>query len=695
MIRICLLVCLFVVAGCSGDVTGPGNSGPQEPPVGEDPPDGGTFSHLDESGCDSTRASCTRNEEAGRSIFLQARVTDGAGRASSNNVVYYAIESGRDLAEFAPASSALTGVDGVAAVELNIGDNEGRVRVSARTDDPGMGTLTWEVYIRPSGRGAYVVDVMYDGEAGLGDSQVLVFPGSVSCDELVLGYAERRSGDVDLGTLPVALAEETKRLEVSDTGRLGATYSFDQRLEASESYTVWARGYRLPAANVSEPTVELTYGCAEGGVVQPGRLTDVDIAMVDHVPVFQGPYSVTHTFDLVDAIPDKVERFVRLFGLLVASPGSFLVGCQPGAVGINGEELCPESHGGSVKGLLDLLAESAIPEDTDSRFLQRIQSLLDRLEGSSLGRDALRTVVDALVIHEVYRANPAVGTATEVTADILDTLRHFTVRGPMRFDADVLPSIVDGTPQLDLPEGAATQTWNEIAFRWTGDRQCLGDDDPKSCRTRWYDLRRIVGSGREPVSGSFAAQLENDGGLTIESHSLDFNFGAVALGALEHAVLPRYFSSKDGSGGLVADLDGAAGGAADGVVTVEEILQGTLADCHVVAIGVDGGRGPLYSTVRTACNELVHGLTVKLEDLLIDALRVDGDTVRVSTSRTAMGQSACQVSQPGVYPSSWEAEPLPIVGRIGGSAPEQRCRWTMGLSFSPDPISGSFWSEDD
>jgi hypothetical protein len=616
---------------------------------------------------------------------LQARVTDAAGKASSNNVVYYEIESGADLAGFALASSALTGGDGVAAVELKIGDRSGRVQVSARTEDAALGEVSWTISVRPSGQGAYVVDVHYDGTATLGDTQVLLFPGDVRCDDLIAGYGERRFGAVEPGTIPVALAEKTKRAD--------ATFSFDKRVEAGASYTVWARGYRLPAPNVSEPDVELAYGCARGETVRPGRVTEVDVDLVDHVPVFDGPYSVTHTFDLVDAIPDKVERFVRLFGLLVSSPGSFLVGCEPGALGINGEELCPDSQGGAVDGLLDLLAESAIPRDVDSRFLQRIQALLDSIEGSSLGRNALRTVIDALVIEEVYKANPAVGTATEITGDILDTLRHFTVRGPMRFDQQVLPTIADGRAYLQFDE--ATQTWNDIAFRWTGGRACLGGEDPRACRTRWYDVRRLVGPMREPVSGSFGARLAADGALQIDAHALSFNFGAIALGALEHVVLPRYFSSLNGAGGLVADLDGSAGGAPDGVVTVEEILQGTLADCHAVAIGVDEGGGPLYSTVRAACNELVHGLTVRLEDLLFDALRVDGRTVTVGTAHGPGDEPACRVRRPSVYPASWLGEPLPLVSGIGGQTPEQRCRWEMALSFSPDPISGHFWSGHD
>lgn len=682
-----MILAVFLMAGvlgACGEDPAPGENPPERQNTNP-PPEAGSLLHTDSTNCSASQTNCAIPESIGVEVDLQARVLDSNDQPVQDVVVNYEIVSG-DAVSFMDTKTGLTKEGGVSTVTVRTAESAGEATVRAYTNDEALGEVTWDITVTPKGGTGYQVNVTYKGEAEINDAAVKLFPGSKSCDELISDFSQRRNKDFDRSQLPVSnLPERRHALSMVQENSFEGKFIFNsEKVEKGNAYTAWAVGYKVKPNNVDEKDVELTYGCKKGDSLDSPGLVQVDVEMKSHIPILKKEYTIYNQFDLVGALPDRIERFVRLFGLLVKSPGSFLVGCKPGDKGVDDQELCPT---GQVKGILDLIADN-IPGD--GGVVKTIKEVLGYFTNGTLERSAFRTIVDEFVINKLVNSNKYTAAARNISQDIFDSLTQFRTQGVIRFNEQPTPMFVDGKPVVKIPAGGGEQVWQQIQFFWRFKQGCEAAKDPKSCRTMWWDLSALMPSGQKVIKGGLknGAVLSGSNDLHIEDHELTFNFGALALGVIEKVVLPRYFSAAaNGGDAEVSDLDKDG----NGEVLIEEVIQGTIADCTAIAKQVDEDTSSgLHQAVKTACDQLVTSLTERLEKTLFDALKIEGSTVVIGSP----DGEPCTVHQPDVYPTQgWDFEPLPFIDRLGEQEEGKRCTWTVKFSFADDSVDGTFYTD--
>ena len=703
-VRRCLVYTFAVLlaggalAGCA-DTTGTGEGDPpREQQEGEPPPKNGSIVHVETNDCEAGKTGpeqpCYIESTTG-SVYdgLQAKVQDGEGQPSPDRVVNFEIvEQEPEGVVSLGAGRKLTEDNGIAKVELVPSDTEtGTARIKASTNNPDLGAVFWEAEISVKGAGKYQVEVNYDGEADLNQTKVLMYkasdyPKDGGCAKIKEQTDIRHEGKSYFVDLPMAFAgPPPEPLQVVEGGNLQRTFSFDTLLDTGEAYTVWAQSYKRQQ-NDGEPRVVLAWGCETGPEFDELDGGKVTIDLKDHVPRLQEEYAVIHNFDIVDALPDNVERWVRLIGLFVKSPGAFLVGCEQGDTTLNqdGDQimLCED---GSVPGVLDFLTElDFIPSE--------IKDYVDEITKSDTARESVREVVDAFIIDKIFNQIGWADAGRTITDDIFTTITNFGVKGKMRFKTQLTPEYGDnGVPQMVLPEEDTSQVWQKFAFHWQYKQGCEDAQDFQSCRTQWFDAQEFLEGEERFVKANFKAMMGGTDKLHIEEHALTINFGALLIGALERVVFPRYFSSvANDEENVVKDVDDNG----DGKVTFSELFEGTIIGCKDLAdsdtLGTEDGKieGALETAVKKVCDNLRDTLIDRFKEALKDGLQLDGATITLNTPT----EEACTVHQPDSYPGKADDPPqLPYVDRLGEK--DAQCKWDVNISFSEDKATGTFYGD--
>ena len=677
------LVAGGLLSACGDPAAPGGKDDPRDQKKTKPPPQDGRIVHVapcpaGQNGMDAASI-CSVERSYNTEHPLKAKVLTGDGNPAPDRVVHYEIVSQDESGLVNLLSKQQTTEDnGVAETTIVMSpDTTGNAKVKAYTNDENLGTVYWNIRVSPKGMAEYEVHVVYEGEAEVNQTEVAIFKSDKTCDQLRSKWAIRRNDSFDRTQLPTNITSKTEPLNPSGN-KLERTFYFSENLEKQKAYTVWARSFKLKGNNKNEPDVELAWGCKDMND-KLGELENVqvEIKLKDHIPLLKEKYDVVHHFDLLNALPDKVEKWIRLLGLAVRSPGAFLVGCDSDdtyEVGNTTKKLCPHlKMGESMDGLLiELLGFLGNSNST-------IKGWIQDLKNNDLINETLRTAVDEVVFKLVGK-NEFADTAVKVTRDIFDSLQNFGVKGPMRFMNQPMPTYQNGEAVLQIPKDGAMQAWHEFAFYWQKDQMCEKAQDFQACRTSWFLAQEIMEGQDSAIEGKFSATMTGSQDLHINQHKLKFNFGALLIGVVEHVVLPRYFSKAANNGGdVVKDLDTDP---ADGTVTLEELLGGTIADCGKVAKKV----GTFEDTIEKVCKGLRKKLVEKFEEMLIKQLSFESDNVTIGSPQG----KPCTIYQPGVYPDSWNNQPLPFIDRLGKQDKGKQCDWDVKFSFA-DSVPGTFY----
>lgn len=688
------------LTGC-GETTGTGGGDPprDQGEEGEPPPSNGAIVHVDTQDCVEGNSGkdnpCYIKPTTNTEYPLKAKVQNADGQAAPDRVVNYEVVEQQPQGLITlNTKKKLTEDNGVAEINLTTAaEKTGSATLKATTTDESLGAIFWDVTVHLKGSGEYQVNVTYDGEANVNNTQVSIFstdnyPKDGGCTKLREEWNIRRQEDFNRSQLPSSITSTTEPLNPASGGKLERTFSFSQDLlDTGKAYTVWARSYKLRESD-GEPKVELVWGCKTGPTFDELETQTVDIDLKDHVPQLEDEYTVTHEFDIADALPDRVERWVRLIGLFVKSPGAFVVGCKKGDTTLNqdGEqiELCED---GDVPGVLDFL------KDLD--FLpQEITDYVDDVTENATVRENVREVVDAFIIDKIFNQVGWLDAGRTITDDIFTTITNFGVKGKMRFKGEPTPTYGDdGNPEMQLAKEDNTQVWQKFAFHWRYNDNCEEANDFEACRTKWFKAQEFLDSGERFITANFGADIQGTSKLNIDKHKLTINFGALLIGALERVVFPRYFSSvASNEDDVVKDVDSNG----DAIVTFDELFTGVIADCNEIAdsepVGDGDGQisGGLETAVSKVCSSLKESLIEEFKSALKEGLKLDGSTITLQTP----DEEPCTMYQPDPYPGKASDPPqLPFVDRLGKQKKENQCVWEVDISFASDNASGTFYGE--
>lgn len=697
------------LTACGSFAAGDSPGGDSEPEHETEPPSGeARLFHATSPTCteglsDLTKP-CSFSWATENSIELRAKLLDEEGNPSPDHAIDFELSEGADLGRL-DSTTPTTDAEGIASVELTTGESRGELKITASTRNDEVNDLEWIVNVRPEGGGELLVNVNYEGAyddiseiPDVDQTRVSLFESSKDCDTLRSEFGVRHERNFDLSNLPTSETSREESLGSDGT----ATFTFNESVDTGTAYSAWVQTYRA-AQSDDEPEVEVAWGCAASSdELQLGETIEVDVEVLDHAPILEEEYQLTHHFNLTEALPDSVERWVGLLGLLVKSPGAFLVGCEPGDTKTLPDgtmvELCED---GGIDGIISLISNSDIAKSIlPSDVVQWVEDILN----SGLAREAARDAIDSIVLEQLDDIS-GVAEARTITDDIISSLEHFGVRGPMRFDNRPRPTYEDGEPVVEFSEEAAVQKWTQFAFYWRYGENCEDANDYNSCRTKWLDADDFASGSDGLIEGQFSAKMTGIRSLQIDEHSLTFNFGDVLIGLLEHVVFPHYFSAEAGGDNVIKDVDTEA---PKGVVTFDELLGGLLVRCDDIAdqppIGDDDGsvNGTLETAVNKLCTNLRSSLVDQLKDWIKAELKLENTRVTVASPTSELEQwdedQPCTLHQPDSYPESWNNAPLPYIEQLGEK--DAQCEWNASFlsdsdSSAFDDISGTFYGVDE
>jgi hypothetical protein len=481
--------------------------------------------------------------------------------------------------------------------------------------------MKFPVSVRSNNQAEFRIEASHSGDQAISPVEARLYKRSeVDCERLDQHLGSLRAGNGPDLPSPI----QTTTVEVITGGTVPKVIF--TALDPGQTLTVIAVG---KGRNNSE--VHRAYGCNdELPETQKGEVSTAKVEIRDTAPSIRGTYQVTHTFRFKSGLPDRARNIVELIGTLATDPAGFVLGTS------------------DTKGLLELLADF-LPDD--SFVGDKIDSLLSKdiiknALGSVLSNGA-KSWVDANAAGWVERSR-------NVTASIYEVLESFTVKGEIQINQTQLGE----NGAVVIPEGGATQTWNQYSIA-----------EPGSCNEEGSDCsrRQVSGSSLGSVEGTFTGTIKN-GKLAIDKHPMTLNYGALMLLAVEKVVLPSIFGSSCGNGDEKCN-------------SVGRVLQ-KMVDCGAVASKLPGGGfADRLIDVEGACNDVLESAGDKLKNYVVEKLNLETDNaLKLQTP----DEEGCELYQPSSYGAgAWTTRPLPYVQQLGDTeADSTRCNWTADLSLA-------------
>jgi hypothetical protein len=640
LVAMALSVSLFV--GCTDDPTTGNNSNNIQPEDPSEVPEDGQLLHVAPD-CDPGSVSCLVDLTWSSSKPLMAKLVDADGEPIENAAVEFEMPRNEAEGTFLSAATVYTNEDGIAEVELQADTTSGSAEVRASAE--GLEPIKWVVGVSSKGSAAYRVMFEHAGNADLKKITVRLLESSVTCDEFMANPNQQaifqRDNLVDAqGNLPTVVFPD---------------------IDNGESYTAVAKAF-----SAQNDEVEVAYGCKDGNPpIENGQPVDVIVPLIDYIPHIVGEYSVTHSFDLRDALPENVRQIVDLIGLLATDPGAFLVGCPDGGSG------CPA---GGVDGLVQILVDFLPAGD----LRDTITDFLNSSIGNGIVRDAINGIADDWLDNN---APEWLDNTVDISGDIYETLKEFRVEGLIRISERPVVEIDENTGEVVglIQEGTAEQVWSEFLFFWSNG--CEGAADPQACATRSFGASEFATDG--VVDGEFTATVVGSNKLIINQHTLSLNYGALLVGVVEKVVLPAIFGNECGdSDNLPCD-------------SIDLALQEIIA-CSDVADAVADPGETTYGIVDNLCQNLLAEASDRLRAYASENLVASGEDVFLIGSPS---EEACTIYQPEVYQDDWPGKPRPYIEKFGEEDPtDMRCKWDVSIKFSDSytaEMDGNFYGTRD
>ena len=349
-------------------------------------------------------------------------------------------------------------------------------------------------------------------------------------------------------------------------------------------------GYTAVSVGFLAPQVPVAFGCNdERPLIQDGFDAEVTVDMVELLPLVQGTYDIETRVDLLDALPEPWRSTLTLIGRIFSSPADVV---------------------------MDLLLGD--PNVIDDGFLGAI------IPDNRLLRDALRGGINQLLADLLP---PEVQEVFRVGGMVFRTVSQFTLLGHL----DVATEVdADGVLAM-----GNTHRYGAMVIHWDRDivLQMNQLDDVGALNGQW--------SGSAP-----------DAALTIDRHSLRFNYGALMLALIEQIVFPALFGP--------------------GVDSVDEAIRSFI-DCQQLA---DDVFDPVQDAVLNqilegACDETVAELSAQVTELFV------GQSTPLTNLTFAANR--CPLEEPEAYDQD---DQVRYYQRLGAEDP--RCLWDAQLAVGQE-----------
>lgn len=350
------------------------------------------------------------------------------------------------------------------------------------------------------------------------------------------------------------------------------------------------RGYTAVSVGYLAPSVPVSFGCnQERPLIQDGFDAEVTVEMRELMPLVQGTYDIETRVDLLDALPEPWSSTLTLIGRIFAEPAELI---------------------------MELLLGD--PNVVDDGFLGEI------IPDNPFLRDALSNAIQQLLADLLP---PEVQEVFRVGGMVYRTVSQFTLQGHLD---------VASEPDSDgvLAMGN-THRYGTMVIHW--DRDIV------------LQMNELEDVGA--LNGEWAGEAL-DASLTLDRHSLRFNYGALVLALIEQIIFPELFGP--------------------GVDTVQEAIESFI-DCRQLADDVfDPVQDALLNSVLLgACQETVSELADGVTELFV------GQSTPLTNLTFAANR--CPLEEPVAYE---EDDQVRYYERLGAEDP--RCLWDAQLAVDQE-----------
>ncbi len=545
------------------------------------------------------------------------------------------------------AGSTLTDAQGIAENVVWAGNSTGslRVTVSATAAAP----LVYEISVASKDQGTLETTVEYPSGS---------FTGANGFDEVKVYAFEHSNGT------PVACAD-------LDPNNLTVTSAFSMAVEmplprvASRSFLRQGTAYTvLAVGKKSMPEsapVAVASACDEGPLTITGeQTTSVTLTLRDLIFPYAGTYEAHVFVNFIAMLPDGYEQYVQGVADFFTNPGDFVLGLL--------EDLIEEQFGFNVP-------------------------------------DTFRPALAGVVNRTVQELLPDwVGNVFTVGGDLSNLLQNMEILNEYVISAEPTPSASEAG-LLVFPtcaEGGACaqlERWKGFYFDWRlGRCEGLDPETDEFCGRNYLSIDSLVVPGsREQMSaveGNFNASVRNLSELSIETHSLQLNWGAIVIGVVEKILLPAMVGVRS-LDEFVFWMLGSTHPRTNEVCTE---MAGTPAAncCDSLAWKVfdDPDSDTWRDVTKSICEAGVPILVETLTSYLLAQTADSGAMFQVGTSDQfsdipAEEQKPChlgfEAAAGGMRLKTW-----------GGKPDAQRCLLRAGLrigGLEPDYVEASFYAE--
>lgn len=485
-----------------------------------------------------------------------------------------------------------TDENGLATVEVSVLVNQPAVfqlRVSAE-DDPTLSPITYSVVVSSKLGAPLIVTFVenYDPIAiHFASIETTLFRQTEEepfyCEQLDL-TEKIPSGGIGLPQVE----------NVTDTIEVPTLPGLEQ--DGEQDYTAVAIGVTLQGALV-------VVGCNDtDGHVVSGISAVVPITLSPVPPNYTGVYDVTTQLDLLSFLPDEVEQILdAIFGLF-------------------------ESPTGGIALLACTLGSNASALDDFCGFIFANPGMPKIGEWGTIYADLIIQVIDAIVIG-LISGNELASDIFFTGKDLSDLLTNLELHSQIEMkplpDSGKTKSMPDSMGYFTLEQ--CSQTWTEIAFKWTLNAGCDPLDD--SCGAYVFNFAQF--SSQEVALSDFEAQVSPGFyDMNIFPHSVNFKYGALLNAILKTFLLPAVFG--DGTDGYPK------------IDEYEEVIQSFMCGkegllpqndcCEIFAENIsNNGGGIIANTLEAACDSLIPLGAAYLEALLVD-LDTDVENLTLETA---------------------------------------------------------------
>jgi len=402
------------------------------------------------------------------------------------------------------SGNVATDETGLAGADVKAGNQIGTFDVVARVpDDPGAGTLEFQLHVASKAKGPLQITLHYAGSKSLAEFGAVkarlakqASAGQPACATIDLGAQTDAAGN------PLQFAWESPpnlKWDKPWTINYPGFSSWLPQDGTPVEFTI------VGIASSTSTSTPLAGGCIDTGATvkwDPQSKTlqgdNVLIVVKDIPPRLKGVYDLTNYIDLVSVLPDPVENVFKAMLDIVSDPVAGLLSL-----------VCKLSNGS-----LDSLCKNIFDDPKNPN----IKNLAQPFGG------IIVKFLDAILL-SFLPANVKTGLATG--ADLAEILQNLRIDGTIEIMAEPDNSGF-------LAKTYTKENWTSVTYKWSLGQSC-NPNDPK-CGLKTFNIEAFQ---PDAIVGSF--DLWRDAfksEIKIAKHGLNIKWGALVNYVIQKQLLP-------------------------------------------------------------------------------------------------------------------------------------------------------------